>query len=62
MNNKIEIQIKKDKYNVEFFYVSLYKKYNFKQYILNNNFLYTFFIIINFSYKYGFIKIKRKIK
>lgn len=61
MNNKIEIKILKDKYNIEFFHVSLYKKYNYKQYILNDNLLYTFFIIMNFLYKYGFIK-KKKIK
>lgn len=58
--NNISIRILKDKFNKKFFLVSIYNKYNYKQYILNNNLLYTFFFLINFLNKYGFIKIKNK--
>src|ERR1700743_137614 len=47
-----------DKTRKKFFLISIYKKYNYKQYILNNDLLYTFFLVINFLYKYGFIKIR----
>ena len=56
MDNKIKIKLLKDKFNKKFFYVSIYNKYNYKQYILNNNIIYTHFVIINFLHKYGFIK------
>jgi hypothetical protein len=57
MNNKIYIKLLTDKFKKKFFLVSIYNKYNYKQYILNDVF-YTFFLIINFLYKYGFIKNK----
>jgi hypothetical protein len=59
MNKKFEIKLLKDKFRKNFFLISIYNKYNYKQYILNNNILYTFFLIMNFLYKYGFIKIKK---
>jgi hypothetical protein len=60
MNKKVKINLLIDKCKKNFFLISIYNKYNYKQYIINNNLLYTFFLIINFLYKYGFIKIKRK--
>ena len=59
MKNKLKVDLLKDKYNHEFFFISIYNKYYYKQYILKNNLLFTFFIVINFLYKYGFIKIKK---
>jgi len=55
---KIKISLLNDKFKKKFFLVSIYNKYNYKQYIINNDLLYTFFLIINFLYKYGFIKNK----
>jgi hypothetical protein len=60
MNKKVKINLLIDKCKKNFFLISIYNKYNYKQYIINDNLLYTFFLIINFLYKYGFIKIKRK--
>lgn len=60
MKKKIKIDLFTDKYKKQFFSVSIYNKYNYKQYILKNNLIYTFFVVINFLYKYGFIKIKKK--
>lgn len=60
MNNKLNIELLHDKFKRRYFLVSIYNKYNYIQYILKNDLLYTFFIIINFLYKYGFIKIKNK--
>lgn len=60
MNNKIKVELLKDKYNKKFFFLSVHNKYNYKQYILKNDLLYTFFLIINFLHKYGFIKIRKK--
>ncbi|HXN54407.1 MAG TPA: hypothetical protein VN854_00365 [Mycoplasmatales bacterium] len=60
MKKKVKIDLLIDKYKQDFFFISIYGKYNYKQYILRNNLLYTFFLIINFLYKYGFIKIKKK--
>jgi hypothetical protein len=60
MNKKVKINLLIDKCKKKFFLISIYGKYNYKQYIINNNFLYTFFLIINFLYKYGFIKVKKK--
>ena len=62
MNKKFEIKLLKDKFSKNFFLISIYNKYNYKQYILNNNILYTFFLIMHFLYKYGFIKIKKNKK
>lgn len=59
-NNKIKIKILKDKFKKKVFLISIYNKYNYKQYILNNDILYTFFIIIHFLYKYGFFIINKK--
>jgi hypothetical protein len=59
MKKKIKINILVDKYKKKFFYISIYNKYYYKQYILQNNLLYTFFLIIQFLYKYSFIKIKK---
>jgi hypothetical protein len=58
IKKKIKIRILNDKFKKKFFLVSIYNKYNYKQYILNNDLLYTFFLIINFLYKYGFVKNK----
>jgi len=55
---KIKIKLLKDQLNKHFFLISIYNKYNYKQYIIKKSILYTFFIIINFLYKYGFINIK----
>ena len=55
--NKVEIKLLRDKKHKLFFNVSIYNKYNYKQYILKNNLLYTFFIIINFLNKYGLFKV-----
>jgi hypothetical protein len=60
MNKKIKINLLKDKFRNDYFLISIYNKYDFKQYILRNNILYTFFLIMNFLYKYGFVKIKKK--
>jgi len=60
MRKKIKIDLLSDKYKRKFFNVSIYNKYNYKQYILRDNLIYTFFVVINFLYKYGFIKIKKK--
>lgn len=54
--NKIKIKLLKDKNHKFFFLISMYNKYNYKQYIMKKNKLYTFFIVINFINKYGFIK------
>jgi hypothetical protein len=62
MKKKVKIDILRDKYKKDFFYISIYNKYNYKQYILQNNLLYTFFLIIRFLYMYGFVKIKKKKK
>jgi hypothetical protein len=59
IKKKFKIKILNDKFNKKFFLVSIYNKYNYKQYIINNDLLYTFFLIINFLYKYGFIKKKQ---
>jgi hypothetical protein len=55
---KIKIKLLKDKKKKSFFLVSIYNKYNYKQYILKKNLLYTFFIIINFINKYGLLFLK----
>lgn len=60
MNKKIKISLLVDKNKKEFYLITVYDKYNYKQYVLNDNLLYTFFLIINFLYKYGFITIKKK--
>ena len=60
MINKVKIKLLNDKFKKRFFFVSIYNKYIYKQYILNNNLLYTFFLVINFIYKYGFIKKRKK--
>jgi hypothetical protein len=57
LKNKVEIKLLRDKKYKLFFNVSIYNKYNYKQYILKNNLLYTFFIIINFLNKYGLFKV-----
>jgi hypothetical protein len=59
MNNKLEIKFLQNKLKRKYFYVLLYGKYSYIQYILKKDFLYTFFIVVNFLYKYGFIKVKR---
>jgi len=59
MKKKIKINILVDKYKKKFFNISIYNKYYYKQYVLQNNLLYTFFLIIQFLYKYSFIKIKK---
>jgi len=56
--NKVKIKILNDKFNNKFFLISIYNKYNYKQYIIKKSIAYTFFIIISFLYKYGFINIK----
>jgi hypothetical protein len=58
MKRDVEIKLLKDKFNKQFFCICLYNKYIYKQYILKNDLLYTFFFIIKFLYKYGFLKIK----
>ena len=55
---KVEVKLIFDKLNRYFFCINLYNKYVFKQYIINNDLIYTFFLVINFMHKYGFIKIK----
>jgi len=60
MQNKVKVILLIDKFKKKFFLVSIYNKFNYKQYILKNNLLYTFFIIIHFLYKYGFVKVRRK--
>ena len=59
MKSKVRINIFSDKFKKNFFFISIYKKYNYKQYIINHDLLYTFFLIIHFLYKYGFIIIKK---
>jgi len=61
MKKKVQINLLKDRYNSQYFFITIYNKYNYKQYILKNNIIYTFFIIIQFLYKYGFIKIKKNV-
>lgn len=58
VEKNIKIKLLKDKKKKTFFFVSIYNKYNYKQYILKNDLLYTFFIIINFINKYGFFVLK----
>lgn len=60
MNNKVKVRLLNDKFNKNFFLISIYNKYNYKQYILNNDIFFSFFLVINFLYKYGFVKIKKK--
>lgn len=60
MNKKVKVRLLNDKFNRKFFLISIYNKYNYKQYILNNNIFFSFFLVINFLYKYGFVKIKKK--
>lgn len=59
MEKKIKIKLLKDKFNKKFFHISIYNKYNYKQYILKNSVSYTHFVILNFLHKYGFIKNKK---
>ena len=59
MHRKIKINLLKDKLNLKYFKIIIYNKYYFKQYVINNDLLYTFFLIIKFLYKYGFILIKK---
>ena len=54
---KIKIYINKDKKGYKYFYILIHNV-KYKQYILENNIIYTFFIIMQFLYKYGFVKIK----
>jgi hypothetical protein len=61
MKKKVEINLLKDRYNRQFIFIIIYNKYKFKQYILKNNIIYTFFIVVQFLYKYGFIKIKKNV-
>lgn len=58
MKKKIEIELLVDKLNRKFYNIKIYNKYLFKQYIIKNDLIYTFFLVINFIHKYGFIKIK----
>jgi hypothetical protein len=58
VDKKVKIKLLKDKKNKSFFFVSIYNKYNYKQYILKKNLLYTFFLIVNFINKYGLIFLK----
>jgi len=58
--NKIKIQILNDRFNHSYMHISFYGKYNYKQYFLKKNLLYTFFFIIRFIYNFGFIKTKNK--
>jgi len=60
MNNKVKVRLLNDKFRKKFFLISIYNKYNYKQYILNNDIFFSFFLVINFLYKYGFVKIKKK--
>ena len=60
MNNKVKVRLLNDKFRKQFFLISIYNKYNYKQYILNNDIFFSFFLVINFLYKYGFVKIKKK--
>jgi len=59
MHRKIKINLLKNKLNFKYFNILIYNKYYYKQYIINNDLLYTFFLIIKFLYKYGFILIKK---
>ncbi len=56
---KIKIKLLKIKKKSFFLEISIYNKYNYKQYILKKNLLYTFFIIINFINKYGLLFFKK---
>jgi len=58
LKEKVKIKLLNDKFKKKFYLISIYNKYNYKQYILKKGILYTFFIIINFLYKYGFLIIK----
>ena len=60
MSKKIKVNLLIDKYKCKFFLITIYGKFHYKQYVLENDLLYTFFLIISFLYKYGFIKIKKK--
>jgi len=60
MEKKVKISVLHDKRNNGYFHISIYNRYNFKQYILQDNYIYTFFVIIHFLYKYGIVKIKKK--
>lgn len=61
MTKKVKIKFLKDKHGLCYFFIIIYNKYKYKQYILENNLLYTFFMVIFFLYKYGFIKIKKNV-
>jgi hypothetical protein len=58
MKKDVEITLLKDKLNKQFFCICIYNTYIYKQYIVKDDLLYTFFLVINFLYKYGFLKIK----
>lgn len=58
MNKHIKITLLKDKLNKKFFSICIYNTYIYNQYILKGDLLYTFFLVINFLYKYGFLKIR----
>ena len=55
--NKVKIYINTDKNGYKYFLILIHN-IKYKQYILDNNIIYTFFVIIQFLYKYGFVKIK----
>lgn len=59
MKRNVTIKFLQDKFGFNFFLIIIYKKYKYKQYIIDNNLLYTFFLVIFFLYKYGFVKIKK---
>ena len=37
-NNKVKVKLLDDKFGKKFFLISIYNKYNYKQYILKNNY------------------------
>lgn len=61
MKKNVKIKFSIDKFGYNFFLINIYNKYKYKQYIIDNNLLYTFFLIIFFLYKYGFVKTKVKV-
>jgi len=54
------LRLLKDKNNKVFYHVSIYGKYNYRQYFLNKSAAYTLYLVINFLYKYGFVIVKKE--
>jgi len=55
---EVKIVLLNNKLNKKFFCIFVYETFIFKQPLVKDDLLYSFFLVINFLYKYGFFKIK----